>query len=314
VPHLLNYAHVDLLVSGTQADVGLPYMIKYRKKGISYTFGKKGGIDFVDSIKKLRPFDFIKDIYTFPVHEYDLILNDFEPVTAWACKLKKKYCFGLSHQAAYLSSKTPRADYKNYFAEWVFRNYAPVNDKIGIHFQPYDSFITTPVIRSLIRQQYVENNGHITVYLPAYADELLLKYFNSIKDVEWHVFSKHSKRSYIKSNVKVYPVQNLPFVKSLATSNGLVTNGGFESPAEAIYLHKKVLAIPMQNQYEQQCNAKALKLMGGTVVNKIDENFVAALKNWLTYTCPIKATYKNNVPEILENIFNKVNGKLHDVA
>ncbi|MFN4083595.1 MAG: glycosyltransferase family protein [Bacteroidia bacterium] len=311
IPHLLNYGHVDLLVSGTQADVGLPYIIKYKKPGISYTFGKRGGIDFIDTIKKLRPFDFIKDIYQFPVHEYDVILNDFEPITAWACKLKNKYCFGLSHQAAYLSNKTPRADNKNFFAEWVFKFYAPVNDKIGFHFKAYDTFITTPVIRSVVRQQYSVNNGHITVYLPAYADEMLLKHFNAIKDVEWHVFSKHSKRSYIKGNVKVYPVQNMPFVKSLASSNGLLTNGGFESPAEAIYLHKKVLAIPMQNQYEQQCNAKALKLMGGTVVNKVDNDFTNVLKNWLTYACPVKASYTNHVPEILDGIFSKVTSKLH---
>jgi len=305
VPHLLNYGKVDLLVSGTQADVGLPYIIKYKKKGISYTFGKKGGLDFIDTIKKLRPFEFIKDIHELPVNNYDVVINDFEPISAWACKLKNKYCFGLSHQAAYLSHKTPRVKNKNFFAEWVFKNYAPVNDKIGFHFKEYDSFIKTPVIRSIIRQQYIENKEHITVYLPAYADEYLLKYFNAINDVEWHVFSKHSKKAFAQKNVKIKPVHNEQFVKSLAQSNGLLTNGGFESPAEAIYLHKKVMAIPMQNQYEQQCNAKALKLMGATVINKIEQNFTDVLNNWLTYACPIRVNYQNNIAQVIDGMFKK---------
>ena len=38
IPHLLNYGELDILISGTQADVSLPYDIKYKLPGVSYTF------------------------------------------------------------------------------------------------------------------------------------------------------------------------------------------------------------------------------------------------------------------------------------
>ena len=69
IPHLINYGQLDVLVSGHQAEVKLPYLIKYKKDGIGFTFGKNGGIDFVDSIKQLKPLRFLSDIMTFPIHD-----------------------------------------------------------------------------------------------------------------------------------------------------------------------------------------------------------------------------------------------------
>jgi uncharacterized protein (TIGR00661 family) len=305
VPHLLNYGELDLLISGRQADVSLPYIIKYKKQGVSYTFGKKGGIDMIDTVKHLRPFDLIKDINTFPVHEYDLVINDFEPVTAWACKLKGKKCIGLSHQASYLSAKTPRPEKKDPFAEWIFRNYAPTDEQYGFHFKSFDEFIYTPVIRSEIRQLEITNKGHITVYLPAHADELLIKHFSKIKDVQWDVYSKHSKVIYTRENVRVSPITNEGFVTSLASGDGLLTAGGFESPAEAIHLRKKVMVIPMIGQYEQQCNAIAAKNIGVTMVKEIDDKFHDKLMSWLNFSFPPNIHYPDITGKIIEELITK---------
>lgn len=302
IPHLLNYGEVDLLLSGRQADVGLPYLVKYKKKGIGYTFGKNGGVDVIDSIKHFRPFHFMKDVYSFPVENYDVIINDFEPVIAWACKLKKKKCVALSHQSSYLSPKTPRPNEKDIFAEWVLKNYAPTTSHYGFHFQSFDENIYTPVIRSEVRNLEIKNHNHITVYLPAHADEILLQHFLKVKDVRWEVFSKHTKLKYTKENVIVKPVLNEDFLQSLATSDGLLTAGGFESPAEAIHLRKKILAVPMDNQYEQKCNAEAMKSLGIIVVKKIDNEFTGKLKNWLNYGFPINIYYPDITGKIIEEL------------
>ena len=176
IPHLLNYGELDLLISGRQADVTLPYLIKYKKTGAGFTFGKKGGVDIIDTVKNLKPITFFSDIKNFPVHNYDLIINDFEPITAWACKLKKKKCIALSHQSAYLSNKVPRPEKGDFFAEWILKNYAPSTAQYSFHFKQFDKHIYTPVIRSEIRNLEATNKGHITVYLPAHSDELLFKY------------------------------------------------------------------------------------------------------------------------------------------
>ncbi|MES2778524.1 MAG: glycosyltransferase family protein [Bacteroidota bacterium] len=305
IPHLLKHGELDLLISGTQAEVSLPYIIKYKKQGIGYTFGKKGGIDLIDSFKHLRPFDFFKDIQSFPVHDYDLVINDFEPVTAWACKLKKKPCIALSHQASFLSAKSPRPNKKDGFAENVFKHYAPVTDAYGFHFKTYDSFIHTPVIRADIRKLEPTNNGHITVYLPAHSDEILIKQFSQIKDIEWEVFSKHSRIKYSVGNVHIRPILNDDFTQSLASGDGLITAGGFESPAEAIHLRKKILAIPMNNQYEQQCNAQAMKDLGITVVKSIDEHFVSKVKTWVGFAFPANIHYPDITGKIVEELVMK---------
>ena len=305
IPHLQNYGEVDVLISGRQAEVNLPYMVKFKKKGLSYTFGKHGGIDFIDSIINIRPINLIKDIYSFPVHNYDLILNDFEPVTAWACKVQKKDCIALSHQSAYLSQKTPRPQQQNSFAEWILRNYAPTTHHYGFHFKSFDDFIYTPVIRNEVRNLEITNKDHITVYLPAHQDDILIKHFSKFKDVKFEVFSKHTKLAFRKDNVHVTPINNELFINSLASSDGVVTAGGFESVAEAIHLRKKVMVIPMHNQYEQQCNAIAARDIGVTKVQSLDADFNKHLNSWLKYAMPPKIYYPDLTAKIISEVISK---------
>ncbi len=305
IPHLMEYGQVELLVSGRQAEISLPWMVQYRKKGLSYTFGKHGGIDILDSIKHLHLIQLARDIQTFPVHQYDLVINDFEPVSAWSCKVKHKTCIALSHQSAYLSNKTPRPEKKDNFAEWVFRNYAPSTFHYGFHFKAFDENIYTPVIRKEIRELETSNRDHITVYLPAHADEVLIPHFEKIKEVKWEVFSKHTKQAYKKGHISISPVNNEGFIQSMATGDGVITAGGFESVAEAIHLRKKVMVIPMTNQYEQQCNAVAARDIGVTMVKTIDSKFPDKIKTWLNYSLPPKIYYPDITGEIIGEVVRK---------
>ena len=70
----------------------------------------------------------------------------------------------------------------------ILKNYAPATDKVGFHFERYDDFIRTPVIRSEIRNLKPENLGHYTVYLPAYSDEFILKKLSKHPDQKFQVF------------------------------------------------------------------------------------------------------------------------------
>ena len=305
IPFLKQQCELDILISGTQSDVQLPYHIKYKFNGVGFTFGKSGGIDFVDSFKNLHPISLINDIYQLPVKSYDLVINDYEPVSSWACKIHKLNCVAFSHQAAFLSDFTPRIKNKERFGESILKHYAPSTHKVAFHFDTYDDFIHTPVIRSQVRQMEITNKEHISVYLPAYSNEVLLKHFSKIPHVQFEVFCKHTKNASTIKNVTIKPVLNQDFITSLASSNGLITNGGFESPAEASFLGKKVMCIPMANQYEQQCNAEAFELMGGTRVYKIEEDFYKTTQLWLEKGKPINVNYKDETAEIIEKTLNK---------
>lgn len=305
VPLLQNHGHVDVLISGTQADVNLRQPVAYRFHGFSFIFGKKGGVDHWRTYRTMNLSQLRRDIRSIPLRNYDLIINDFEPVTGWACKLQGVPSVSLSHQASFLSPKTPRPQNSFHWAELVFKHYAPATHHIGFHFDRYDKFIHTPVIRSEIRLQEPKDLGHITVYLPAFDDRLLLKYLKRIPDVRWEVFSKHVRRAYSDTNVSVRPVNNEEYTKSLAHAHGLVTGGGFEGPAEALYLNKKVIVMPMKNQYEQLCNAEAIKRLGVPVIYQLDDHFVPALKQWLNGSDRVKAVFPDETSDIVDSLIKK---------
>lgn len=302
IPHLQNYGELDLMVSGTQAQVSLTQGLTYKKHGFSFVFGKNGGIDYLGTAKIIRLGELFKDIRSLPVEKYDLIINDFEPITAWACKWKKIPSVALSHQSAFLSSKTPKVKTFDLLGPAVLKNYAPSTYQVGFHFARYDDFIYTPIIRKEIRELVISNNGHYTVYLPAFDDVLLVNYLTQLPDVKWQVFSKHNKENYTKRNVEVIRIDNAIFNKSLSACAGLLTGGGFESPAEALFMGKKVFAIPMKGQYEQQCNAEALRLMGVPVMYEINQNFVEKLKIWVAETQNIKVDYPEETAKIVEGL------------
>ncbi len=303
IPHLKKHGELDLLVSGTQAEVGLEDEVKYRFNGFGFVFGTKGGVDFGETWKQFDSKQFIKDCKNLPVKDYDLVINDFEPVTAWSCKFKGKKSVALSHQSAYLSKKTPQLE-GFHWGKTIMNNYAPATNHIAFHFEKYDDFIHTPVIRSEIRSLKPENHGHYTVYLPAYSDEFILEKIKKIKNSKWEIFSKHSHKHYISDNAEVFPVSNEKFQKSLQNCDGLLTGGGFEGPAEALFLGKKILSVPMSHQYEQQCNALAMEKMGIPVIWHEPE-FEKKMIDWVENTERIKVNYPDETPMIIENLIPK---------
>ena len=304
-PELIKYGKVDVLISGIQADVEVPFPVKYRRYGMSFIFGKRGGVDILDTAKKLKLFRLLKDIKEFPIEQYDLVINDFEPVSAWACKRKKKACISLSHQCAVLHKNAPLPESGDPMGKLVLERYAPVTDAWGFHFKSFGEQMFTPVIRKEIRELPVSDEGHYTVYLPAYDDATIVKHLSQFPEARWHVFSKHNKKPFSSGNVVVTKIDNRAFVESMAACTGLLCGAGFEGPAEAMHLGKKVLVIPMQTQYEQHCNAAGAATMGATVIKNLDEKNYKIIRRWIADGTRIKAEYPDITSEIIEKIMQK---------
>ena len=304
VPLLQQYGDVDLLISGTQADVKLTQDVRYQLHGFSFIFGKKGGVNHYETWKSMNLPRFIKDMRTVPLKSYNLILNDFEPVTAWACKTNKLESVGLSHQASFQSSKVPKPKSIDW-AQLVMKYYAPASHYVGFHFDNYDDFIHTPVIRREIRDMKLSNLGHYTVYLPAIDDKNLVPILHKVDNVQWEVFSKHCEADYESGNVKVRRINNQLFNESLASCAGLFTGGGFEGPAEALFMGKKLLVAPMKFQYEQQCNAFALKQFGLPVIWGSNKNWEPIIKNWVNNPQEHQFHFPDETAAVIESVVNK---------
>jgi uncharacterized protein (TIGR00661 family) len=187
----------------------------------------------------------------------------------------------------------------------ILKQYAPVTAQYGFHFKAFSHNIFTPVIRQEVRGQRIREKEHYTVYLPAYDDERLIKKLLKFKHVEWQVFSKHNQKPIAHKNITIEPISNLAFINSMASSQGVLCGAGFETPAEALFMKKKLLVVPMKNQYEQQLNAAALKSMGVPVIKSLKSKHESTIQQWLDHGKVVEVNYPDQTREILDLIIQE---------
>ena len=68
--------------------------------GLSF-ITKAGRVDKWATVKEANVRRLIQDVKAFDTSAYDLLVNDFEPVTAWAAKRQGLPSISISHQAAF---------------------------------------------------------------------------------------------------------------------------------------------------------------------------------------------------------------------
>lgn len=307
MPYLQEYGQVDVFLSGSNASLEVDLPIKFRSKGLSLFYKQCGGLNYRKMARNNSFIGAVRESYRLPVDQYDIVINDFEFITARACRLRKKDSIHFGHQASFLSPRTPRPKKKSRIGEWIFRDYAPATHKVGLHFLPYEDYILPPVIKSELLEATPKDHGHLTVYLPSFEEQCLKKIFQSLDHLDFHWFLPNITSPYQEGNVFYFPIDNDYFSDSLIHCKGLITGGGFETPSEALYLNKKLLSIPIRDHYEQKCNAAALQRMGVKTLEDINnDTFAGEITEWLqednVYT-PIKA---NNVKETIAGIINKM--------
>ncbi len=305
IPRLKKHGEVDILVSGTQGDLELPFPVKYKLSGLSFIFGKSGGVSIWKTLARTNIRKLFKSIRVLPVEEYDLIINDFEPVSAWACYFKNKACIALSHQSAVFTAGFPRPPKTDMMGKLILDNYAPSSSQYGFHFSSAKKNIFTPVIRAEVRSQQIIDDGHYTVYLPSYDDRRLIDFLSGFNNVKWEVFSKHNSTARKEKNISIQPVDNEKFTRSMASSSGVLCGAGFETPAEALFLGKKLMVIPMKNQYEQHLNAAALQAMGVPVIKSLKPKYKSLISEWLENGQKIPVNYPDITQQIIDMVVKK---------
>jgi uncharacterized protein (TIGR00661 family) len=159
--------------------------------------------------------------------------------------------------------------------------------------------VFTPIIRNEIRNIKLTSEGHYTVYLPSYDDNTLIQELSVFKNIHWHVFSKHCTEAFDFENIRVQKINNKEFVDSMAKSTGVLCGAGFETPAEALFMNKKLLVIPMKGQYEQQCNAAFLASLGVPVVSSLSKVNRPEINAWLHSDNKVLVDYPDNTNEVV---------------
>jgi uncharacterized protein (TIGR00661 family) len=301
VPEFQKYGDVDVLISGTQSQIEFPFEVKYRFQGLSFVSSKNGGVNILKTLFSIKPLRFFREMKSLPVDQYDLIVTDFEPVSAWACRFKRVPCIELSHQAAVKNPKSPQTHRAFPLGRWIVKNYCPASSAIGFHFDTYTENTYFPILRKEIVQGTPIQGDYYVVYLSGYGDAQLLSVFQHV-DAPFIIFSKDVKSPSQRNNCTLKPISNDVFMNDLMGCKGVICGAGFELPAEALYLNKKVMVVPYSNHYEQHCNATALHQMGVSTLFTLDKSSSAKVQGWCENSEPIVYDWKDQLEFVVQRV------------
>ena len=299
IPILQTIGEVDVWVSGGDSNRKFEVPVDRRFHGVGFSFGTRGGISFKETLSQLRLGQALRDIASGGLTPYDLVFNDFEPLSAWAARRQGVPVVGVSHQIAVHHPDSPKPLKMDSLGMAVLKHYAPCSHPVGFHFQRYAPQIHTPVIRRKVREVEVSDKGHVVVYLPAYSEERILKVLDQLPNQSWWVFSNRCAKPYRHRNIHVRPTSAEGFLRCMASAKGVLCGAGFETPAEALYLGKSLMVVPMHGQFEQQCNAAALLEMGVPVLPTFEACCVSELKEWVSRRQVIQVDYPDESRKIL---------------
>jgi len=299
LPHLQKLGEVDCFLSGNNSHLQANLPVKFRSKGISLYYNNTGGLDYPKIAFQRNPLGVYKEVMSLPVEKYDLVLNDFDCLTSLACSLKKVPSVHFGHQASFQYTEAPRPIFKSWHGELLLKKYVQATHHIGLHFEKYHPSIFGAIIKQEILEATPVNEGHITVYLPALHDSFLQSILKKIPLQRFEVFSKTVKTVTQQKNIIFKPIDQQSFNKSLISCAGIICGAGFETPAEALQLGKKILAMPIWGQYEQYCNGAALKNMGVQVLDPYKSLDTETIESWLQNGATLSRDYSQSIQQSL---------------
>lgn len=164
-PYLKKYGAVDFLISGSNSQLNYSFPVKYKFKGLSLYYDCSGGLSLRNIFQKNSFRNFWKDAKSLDLSQYDMVISDYEPISALACKLKKQPFLHWGHQASFVYEEVPRPKGKIYPGKWILENlvYSPLS--YGIHFKSFHSNISTSIIKDEIFYAPRLEENLVTVYL-----------------------------------------------------------------------------------------------------------------------------------------------------
>ena len=269
---------VDFLLSGRAKekffDMEVFGQFQHRK-GLTF-ITENGEVNYLKTCFKNNIFKFIADIIRLDLSNYDLIITDFEPVTAWAAKLKGVPVIGIGHQYAF-GAKTPKS-HDSWLTHNIMKYFAPATNRIGLHWYPYDEYVFPPIVDVALTRR--ENKQHILVYLPfenqKYITQLLQQFPNR-QFIQYSPDLKNTKAG----NITLCKTSHTQFKNDLIHADGVICNAGFELISECIHIGIPVLTKALNGQMEQHSNALALKQLGyADVINSFS---FERIEYWLAH-------------------------------
>lgn len=261
------------------------------RQGLTFVT-ENGSVNHLKTAKVNNIFTFVRDIRRLPLDDFDLVITDFEPVTAWAAKLAHKRVLGVGHQYAFGDGTPLTGD--TWLTRTIMKYFAPANYNVGLHWHPYASNVLPPIIDTELA--LAQRKQHILVYLPFENQQKITELLQQIPSIEFIQYSPELVDSNV-NNVKQRKTCYQGFKRDLAGASGVICNSGFELISECLHLGLPILTKPLQGQMEQHSNALALEQL--YFANVIDQLTVEKVSQWLSDKPKIERKPMPNVAKAL---------------
>ncbi|QSX40494.1 MJ1255/VC2487 family glycosyltransferase [Shewanella cyperi] len=254
------------------------------KQGLTFVT-HAGSISVPRTLKHNLPPRFWGEIRELDLSGYDLVLNDFEPVSAWAARRQKVPSIGISHQAA-LRFPVPKVG-NTWWNEMLLNYFAPADVALGCHWHHFGFPILPPFVD--VDRVQAEHSHDILVYLPFEAPADIVALLAPFDGYRFLVYHAAAPAQTPPEHIVWHGFNREGFRADMAQCGGVIGNAGFELASEALTLGKKLLVKPLIGQFEQLSNVAALQLLGAA--HSMMHLSQDALRHWLKAPQPRPVAY-----------------------
>ena len=247
----------DYLFSGRPADqlFDMQQFGQYQvKRGLTFVT-QSGKVNYWQTFWQASISTLQQDIKALDLSSYDLVLTDFEPITAHAARLQQKRSIAFGHQYAFLH-QIPM-EHATPMTRLVFKHFAPAQYQLGLHWHHFNQ----PILPPIIDEEPVDialNKQQVLVYLPFEDQSQVVNMLKPLTDYQFSVYGPGLSKATL-GHINTHPLALKPFKADLASCSFVLSNAGFELISEALQLKKRIMVKPLQGQMEQQSNALALQ-------------------------------------------------------
>ncbi len=233
-----------------------PFGDFHHRRGLTFAT-ERGRINYLRTVAGNNFFRFLADVRGLDLSGYDVVVTDYEPVTAWAARRQGVECLGIGHQYAF-GPQTPVTG-GNPLTRLIMRSFAPVSEPLGLHWHPYGQRVLPPILDLPAADR--DDEGFILVYLPFENQDSVSALPSQLPAQRFIQYARDLPPG-ISANVTRRTANTESFKKHLAACSGVICNSGFELISECLHWRKRVLTKPLHGQMEQLSNALALEQLG----------------------------------------------------
>ncbi len=151
----------------------------------------------------------------------------------------------------------------------------------GVHPRyAHDTVVTAPVLRPEVLPLTPAVGEHVLVYQTSHARSRAEEVLRAFPATTFVVYGRGKDERV--GNVQFRAFDEGRFLDDLASARAVITNGGHTVMAEALYLAKPLLSVPVRHQGEQELNAAYLQHLGyGHAARRLDDLSLGRFLRWI---------------------------------